>query len=329
MPYTEARPRRFMHLTKHHDGIGQHPGLLHLAVKFFRLPTALADAAKQVEISHQPTLSLVYLPHLDYYLQRYGTQDPRIQKDLQEIDSVVGELVTFYESQNIGVILLSEYGITDVNQPIHLNRIFREKGWLQIREERGLELLDAGASKVFAVADHQLAHVYVNEPSLTEAVKEVLEGTPGIEKVLHDHNKGHLEHDRSGDLIAVADSESWFTYYFWLDDRKAPDFARTVDIHRKPGYDPVELFVDPRKPGMMFRVLLKLIRKKLGFRTLMDVIPLDAGLVKGSHGRIPENKEDHPILITNRKGIFEKGSVPATAVRNILEAALKPTDPHV
>ena len=289
----------------------------------------IADAAVEVEISEEPTLSLVYLPHLDYNLQRYGTQDPKIHKDLHEIDAVVNKLVSFYENRGVAVILLSEYGITDVNQPIHLNRIFREKGWLQLREERGLELLDAGASRVFAVADHQIAHVYINDGSLMEEVEEVLKRAKGVETVLNRHSKGHLNHERSGDFVAVADADSWFTYYYWEDDNKAPDFARTVDIHRKPGYDPVELFVDPGKPAMMLRVVLKLIRKKLGFRTLMNVIPLDASLVKGSHGRIPEDKEDHPILISSRKGIFETETVSAIAIRSIIEAAIKSTEPHV
>jgi hypothetical protein len=240
----------------------------------------------------------------------------------------VGELISLYEARGVGVILLSEYGITDVSNPIHLNRIFREKGWLQIREERGLELLDAGASRVFAVADHQVAHVYVNDASLKNEAQKVLNNTAGIERVLDDRRKGHLSHQRSGDYIAVADAASWFTYYYWLDDQKAADFARTVDIHRKPGYDPAELFLDPGKPGITLRVLGKLARKKLGFRTLMDVIPLDASLVKGSHGRIPEDKTDYPILITNRKGIFDTDTVSAVDVRAIIERAIKPTDSH-
>jgi len=288
----------------------------------------IADAAKSVENNHKPTLSLVYLPHLDYNLQRFGTQNTKIHKDLMEIDALVDEMVSFYEDRGVGVILLSEYGITDVSHPIHLNRIFREKGWLQIREERGLELLDPGASRVFAVADHQVAHVYINDSSLKQQVQEVLSTTAGIEKILNEQHMGHLGHERSGDYVAVADAASWFTYYYWLDDRKAPDFARTVDIHRKPGYDPVELFLDPRKPGIMLRLLVKLIRKKLGFRTLMNVIPLDASLVKGSHGRIPEDKADHPVLITNRSGIFETGPLSSIEVRSVIERALKTNDPH-
>lgn len=283
----------------------------------------IAEAAKEVYDSYEPMLSLVYLPHLDYNLQRYGTKDPRVSKDLLEIDAVVRDLVSFYENKGVGVILLSEYGITDVSNPVHLNRLFRDKGWLQIREERGLELLDAGASRVFAVADHQVAHIYVNDPGLEGEVRQLLKQTPGVEKVLDHETMGYLDHPRAGDFLAVSDAASWFTYYYWQDDRKAPDFARTVDIHRKPGYDPAELFLDPKKPLITLRVLGKLIRKKLGFRTLMDVIPLDAGLVKGSHGRIPEDKLDHPILLSNMNGIFDGNTISPVGVRSIIERALE------
>ena len=261
----------------------------------------IADAAKYTEVHHQPTLSLVYLPHLDYNFQRYGQDESKVAKDLKEIDKVCADLVTFYEAQKVQVIILSEYGITDVINPVALNRELRKQGYLQIREERGLELLDAGASRAFAVADHQIAHVYVNEPAFIPEVKQLLENTAGVEQVLDMHAKKehHLDHNRSGDLIAIADKDSWFSYYYWLDDSKAPDFARTVDIHQKPGYDPVEMLTDPKIKFLAPKVAGKLIKKKLGFRTLMDLIPLDASLIKGSHGRIPESKEDWPLLISN------------------------------
>jgi predicted AlkP superfamily pyrophosphatase or phosphodiesterase len=195
-------------------------------------------------------------------------------------------------------MLLSEYGITEVNNPVHLNRLFRDRGWIAIREELGLELLDCGASRVFAVADHQVAHVYVNDRSLLNEVRSLIEKQTGVEKVLGTEEQiaAGINHVRSGDLIAVADASSWFTYYYWLDDRKAPDFARCVDIHRKPGYDPVELFIDPNLSLPSLKIAATLLRKKLGFRTLMNVIPLDATLVKGSHGRQPDPK-DYPLLI--------------------------------
>ncbi|WP_257658063.1 alkaline phosphatase family protein [Parapedobacter lycopersici] len=255
----------------------------------------IAEASMYVEEKYSPTLSLVYLPHLDYCQQKYGPDTDRIGKELLEIDALVQRLVTFYEKRGARVILLSEYGIVPVSRPVHINRILREAGLLGIRVERGLELLDAGASRAFAVADHQVAHVYVTDEATKKQVAELLENVPGVAQVLDDAGKQahHIAHGRAGDLVAVAEPDSWFTYYFWLDDRKAPDYARVVDIHKKPGYDPVEMFMTSK-----LRAGYKLLRKKLGFRYVMDVIPLDATLVKGSHGAIAVPPEYFPVLIT-------------------------------
>jgi len=259
----------------------------------------IAESAKWVEEKCWPSLSLVYLPHLDYDLQRYGLQQEKIATALAEIDQVVGGLISFYEKRNIKVVLLSEYGITDVDRPVHLNRLFREKGWLSIKEEMGRETLDIGACKVLAIADHQLAHIYVQDQSLMPEVIELLQSTPGVGQVMGKQEKffAGLDHERSGDLIAVADFRSWFTYYYWENDRKAPDFARCVDIHRKQGYDPVELFLDPAIKHPKLKLAWKLFLKTARVRTLFDVIPLDATLVKGSHGRIPDDDDDWPVLI--------------------------------
>ncbi len=262
----------------------------------------IAGSAKWVEEKHKPSLSLIYLPHLDYNMQRFGPDDPRVQRDLSAIDEIVGELIGFFQQREIQVVVLSEYGITPVNRPIHLNRLFREQGWLTIKEELGLELLDCGAGKAFAVADHQLAHVYV-QPGYEKAVRELLEKTPGVDHVLDQAGKeaAGLNHERAGDLVAVSDQQSWFTYYYWMDDARAPDFARCVDIHRKPGYDPVELFIDPKLRVPQLKIASKLLKKKLGFRMLMDVIPLDATLVKGSHGCRPRDQKDFPVFISAAK----------------------------
>ncbi len=267
----------------------------------------IADSARITEERHQPTLSLVYLPHLDYNLQRHGPTlpgsaqlNPAIVPDLRAIDTLVGGLLDFYASRGVQVVLLSEYGITTVNRAIHLNRIFRERGWLVIKEELGSELLNPGNSRVFAVADHQVAHIYVNDPSLLAEVQAVVAAVPGVAEVWDAAAKqAHgIDHVRAGDLIAIAEESSWFTYYYWLDDQRAPDFARCVDIHRKPGYDPVELFLDPKKSAMPLRIAWRLLKKKLGFRMLMDVIPLESELVKGSHGCRPRNRADWPIFIS-------------------------------
>lgn len=256
----------------------------------------IADASMITDDLYDPTLSLIYLPHLDYCLQKFGPDFSKIHKELNEIDEVLKKLITFYENKGAEIIILSEYGISPVNNPIHLNRIFREHGLLAIREERGLELLDAGASKAFVVADHQIAHVYINDPSVKDQVMQILKNVKGVEKILDqkEQKNFNINHERSGDLVLMADEDSWFTYYFWLDDAKAPDYARCVDIHKKPGYDPVEMFMSSK-----LRAGYKLLRKKAGFRYVMDVIPLDATLVKGSHGRVGVGAEFQPVLISN------------------------------
>jgi predicted AlkP superfamily pyrophosphatase or phosphodiesterase len=259
----------------------------------------IARSAEWIEQKHQPDLSLVYLPHLDYNLQRLGPDDPRLAADLRAIDRVAGGLIDFFARRGVRTLVLSEYGITRVTRAIALNRLFRAQGWLTIKEELGLELLDCGASKAFAIADHQIAHIYINDPAVTPAARALLERTEGVARVLGPDEKraAGLEHERSGDLIVFSDENAWFSYYYWDDDARAPDFARCVDIHRKYGYDPVELFLNPALAAPKLTLAAKLARKKLGFRVLMDVIPLDASLVKGSHGTCPANSDEWPVLI--------------------------------
>lgn len=291
----------------------------------------IARSAEWIEQHHSPTLSLVYLPHLDYNLQRLGPGDPGIGKDLKAIDDIVGRLITFFEKREVQVVLLSEYGITPVDHPVHLNRIFREKGWIQIKDELGLEQIDCGASRAFAIADHQVAHIYINDQSIRSEVQKTVEATEGVESVMDTEAKVAcgIDHPRAGDLIAVADKDSWFTYYYWEDDAVAPDFARCVDIHRKIGYDPVELFINPEIAFPKLKIAGKLLKKKLGFRTLMDVIPLDANLVKGSHGRIPEDKNDWPVFIApGAEPETENGQMKATEVYGKLLTCIRPNPPR-
>jgi predicted AlkP superfamily pyrophosphatase or phosphodiesterase len=308
----------------------------------------IAESAKWIENKFSPTLNLIYLPHLDYNLQRHGPYataseatkpeskaegklepphvgtyelNPKIFADLHAIDAIVGDLLDFFGKRGVKVILLSEYGITNVNRPIHLNRLLWERGKFDVavREELGLELLNPGASEVFAVADHQIAHVYLGHPSRADAVREFLEKRVGL-TVLGAKEKiaAGIDHPRAGDLIAIAPENAWFTYYYWDDDRRAPDFARTVDIHRKPGYDPVELFLDPKIPAPKLKIMWRLLQKKLGFRMLMDVIPLDATLVKGSHGRRPADKKDWPVFITEKPELLGAKEIESTDVYHTL-----------
>ena len=287
----------------------------------------IAEASMMTDEMYDPTLTLIYLPHLDYNFQRHGQEHSSIPKDLREIDTVCKDLIEYYEKKNTEVIVLSEYGITNVHQPIHLNRVLRKKGYIAIREERGLELLDAGASRAFAMADHQIAHIYVKDQADIPAVKAIVESVEGVEMVLDEAGKKaqYIDHERAGELVAVADKDSWFSYYFWLDDKKAPDYARMVDIHKKPGYDPVEMFIDPKIKMPMFTVGSKLVGKKLGFRMVMDVIPLDATLVKGSHGRITKAKEDRPLIMSRQRDLLSKETIEPIEVFELILAHLKLT----
>ena len=224
---------------------------------------------------------------------------------------MAGRLIDHVKSRGAEVMVVSEYGIDTVDTPVGINQILREHGYIEVRDSLTWELLDAGASRAFAVADHQVAHVYIKEAKDISAVKQLLENVDGIERVLDEAGKKKfgIDHTNSGELVAIAEQGAWFTYYYWLDENKAPDFARCVDIHNKPGYDPVELFVDPAIRWPLMKVGCRLLQKKLGFRMLMDVIPISPELVKGSHGRLINYSDNGPILITPKALANDRNSL--------------------
>jgi predicted AlkP superfamily pyrophosphatase or phosphodiesterase len=263
----------------------------------------IARCAERVLERCRPTLELVYLPHLDYSFQRLGPGDARVLAEVAAVDALAGRLIERARGAGADILVVSEYGIEDAVAVVHINRVLREHGYVSVRETLGWEQLDCGASRAFAVADHQVAHVYVNDPRDVAAVQALLARTHGIERVLDAAGKAQhgLDHPRSGELIAIAEHGHWFSYYYWQDDRRAPDYARTVDIHRKPGYDPAELFVDPKLKLPKLRIAARVAQKMLGFRMLMDVIPLDAALVKGTHGRAPASADVGPLVIGSRR----------------------------
>lgn len=294
----------------------------------------IAGAAMDVIARERPTLSLVYLPHLDYALQKLGPASRRIRQDLREIDRVFGVLLSFLHKNDIEPIVVSEYGIAPVTRAVLPNRILRDAGLLCVRDELGREVLDTFESAAFAVCDHQVAHVVVRDRSRLGAVRMALEGVDGIEQVLDREAQRAvgIAHDRSGDFVLVSARDAWFAYPWWHDDARAPDFARTVDIHRKPGYDPCELFFDPALWMPRLRVASKLLARRLGFRTLLDVIPLDPGLVRGSHGRVDNGKEYEPVLIVDDpmvEGPLRMESVHDVILRRLfLDEADPPHAPH-
>ncbi|GLW66328.1 alkaline phosphatase family protein [Actinomadura rubrobrunea] len=259
----------------------------------------ICRAARMLLEEERPDLTLVYLPHLDYDLQRYGPDDPRAARAAAELDELIGPLLAAARARGATTVALSEYGITSVSRPVEINRVLRRAGLLHVYTQDGMEYLDPWTSRAFAVADHQIAHVYVRDPSDVPRVRALLDELDGVEQVLDEAGKAEagLDHERSGELVAIAEPDAWFAYYYWLDDARAPDFARLVEIHRKPGYDPAELFMDPDDRTVQLRAALALARKKLGMRYLMNVVPLHGRLVRGSHGRLPADPADGPVLL--------------------------------
>ena len=276
----------------------------------------IAHATHHVMRTRHPTLTLCYLPHLDYGLQKWGPDlsDPRVRCDLREIDATCGTLIEAAHELGQRVIVVSEYGIVAVRGAVDINRALRHAGLLRLRIEMGRELLDCGASRAFALVDHQVAHVYVRQADDMAAVRRVLETLDGVDVVLGEDGKRAcgLDHPRSGEFVALCDHDRWFSYYWWDDDARAPDFARTVDIHRKPGYDPMELFLDPALPSAKLRIAVRLAQRKLGQRALLDVIPIrDTSLVKGSHGRLTD-PADGPLVISDTPELMPtQGSISA------------------
>jgi predicted AlkP superfamily pyrophosphatase or phosphodiesterase len=282
----------------------------------------IANAAARVIREQHPTLTLVYLPHLDYDPQRFGPKGTHMPTCVRQLDDAAAPLLDAAKAIGAQVWVVSEYGHCDVSRPVYPNRILRNAGLLDIRQGPFGEQLDLYGSRAFAVVDHQIAHVYVQNPDDVHHLRDTLREVPGIARVVtgEERNTLGLANARSGEIILLSEPDAWFAYPFWLDDRVAPDYARAVAIHNKPGFDPCELFFDPRLWFPKLHAARRLIQKKLGFRMTMDVVPLDAGIVRGSHGLAAADPLDRPILIGH--GPAPGRSVPMTQVRELLLAAL-------
>jgi predicted AlkP superfamily pyrophosphatase or phosphodiesterase len=278
----------------------------------------IVAASQRILARHPVDCLLVYIPHLDYDLQRFGPDSPEALAAARDVDSAVAPLLSDISAAGAVTVVLSEYGITAVRRPVDINRALRREGLLEVYVQNG-ELLDPWTSRAFAVADHQLAHVYVRDPDDLPRVRAVLTSLPGVDTVLDAEGKARhgLDHPRSGELVAIAEPDTWFTYYYWLDDSRAPDFARTVEIHRKPGYDPAELFFDPSDKMAKAKAGMSLARKKLGLRYSMQVVPLDPSCVRGSHGRLPDTPEDGPVLLCSDPALA-RDRYAATEIKSLL-----------
>jgi predicted AlkP superfamily pyrophosphatase or phosphodiesterase len=247
----------------------------------------IVASAVQLARRQRPNFWYLYLPHLDYAAQKTGPDSDAARHALAELDAELAKLVAgFHEAYDEPPVWLvaGEYAIVPVEHVVYPNRKLREAGLLEIRAADDGELLDPAASPAWALADHQLAHVFVHDadPAVIRRVVDRFTHEPGIAEVLAGDAKARygLDHPRSGDVVLVSEPHSWQAYYWWLDDNRAPAFARTVDIHRKPGYDPVELFFDPATRS----------------------IPLDAGLVRGSHGAPAVGAAQQGVMLSSAVG---------------------------
>ncbi len=288
----------------------------------------IVEATRKILREQGSDLVMAYLPHLDYDLQRFGPDSPEADRAAAELDAALAPLLDDAAAHGASVIAVAEYGIAAADRPVDINRALRRAGLLEVQVQQGRELLDPLTSRAFAVADHQVAHVYVADQADLARARDVLEQTPGVDEVLDRSQQARygLDHARSGELVAIAQPGAWFTYYYWLDDERAPDFARGVEIHRKPGYDPAELFLDPADPFVKLRAGMNLVRKRLGLRYTMNVVPLDPSCVRGTHGRLPESTADTPLLLCSDASLpfWDAAAelVPAAAVRDlVLQAA--------
>jgi predicted AlkP superfamily pyrophosphatase or phosphodiesterase len=261
----------------------------------------IARCAAEVLRREIPDLTLVYVPHLDYDTQRLGPRACNLPRLVGELDAACEPLLDAAKAAAARVWIVNEYAHVDVRRVFEPNRLLRRQGLLEVREGPFGEQLDTFASRAFAVCDHQVAHVYVKDTGDLNRVRDTLAGQPGVGRVLRGEERAEigLRHERSGEIVMLSQPEAWFAYPFWLDDRMAPDYARTVNIHAKPGYDPCELFFDPKLWWPKGRALRRLAQKLLGFRTLFDVVPLDATLVRGSHGLAADGGDhrDWPVMI--------------------------------
>lgn len=244
----------------------------------------------------RPNLLLTYVPEMDYALQKFGVESQKTLEDLRAVDELLADTFAACRAKKAEIVVLSEYGMTPVSGAVLINRALREAGLLSVRTVGGREYLDFIASRAFAMVDHQAAHVYLLDEAARKETRKTLESLAGVARLLDGDGKKEFEidHPRSGDFVALSEPDKWFAYYWWLDEAKAPDFAFTVDIHRKPGYDPLEMFFNPQR----------------------KCIETNTALIKASHGLVPEDEQDMAVCIGDLPGA--DGVLPATGVMDAI-----------
>jgi hypothetical protein len=253
-------------------------------------------------------LLLSYIPLLDYNLQRFGPMSEQVSADLRTLDGPLCEAVTDLRAAGYDVIVCGDYGITAVSDAICPNLALRQAGLLTtVSDANGKQLIDYDNSAAMAMVDHQIAHVYVKEGMRDRVLAEV-GGLRGVGLVLATPGakKAHgLDSPRSGDIVLLAKSDAWFAHDWWLGDAEKPAWQMSVDIHRKPGYDPRELFFDP-------------VHKRIAQET---------GRVRGSHGVVGTHHGTWPVVLGDGIAFDASGAMEMTALAGLLKERMSNANP--
>ena len=221
-----------------------------------------AEATAAVMELYAPELVMTYLPDMDYCLQREGPQGKHVESELGQLANHIRYLLDAADELGYEAVIWGDYSIVPVSRVVYPNRALLKAGLFAVREVNGRQYQNLYEAKAFAMTDHQVAHVFVEDGVHIPQVQVLLASLPGVAATLTPEEAG-LSHPNCGELVLLAEADSWFAYQWWDDDRTAPDYANHVDIHSKIGYDPCELFWE-----IPF------------FSTATD-----CGRVRGSHGR--------------------------------------------
>ena len=263
----------------------------------------IINSAKITIQKHSPDLLVTYLPHLDYTSQKFGPNSDEFKKSVDELDALIGDFLLFLNQEfpnTYEIMILSEYNFNEVNNSVSPNLLLRQHGLLSTRRIEEKDYIDYEFSKAFALVDHQIAHLYI-KPGYLDQVKSIF-NNESVGSILDNNlqKEFKINHPRSGDLILCSNTDSWFNYYWWDDIKHAPDFTFNVDIHRKPGYDPLELFID--------------------FQS--KTISHDTSLIKGSHGLISKDPMNSPLIGTSfESNIHDK--IPVVEIKNKIQNFFK------
>ena len=219
-----------------------------------------------------PELLLMYLPTLDYDLQRFGPDHPKASKAVAALMSQLDMLITAARARGYEIVIFGDYAIAPTQGlAVFPNQALAEAGLFATRRIGRMLYPNFHQCPAMAVVDHEIAHVYLGNLADVEKIYRVMSELPGVASVKwgEEIEKAGLNNPNCGELILTAAPGRWFAYPWWHDAKEAPDYAGHIDIHNKPGFDPCELF--------------------FGWPPMR--ISSNTSRIRGSHGRIGPGRE--------------------------------------